>query len=78
VAGSSPAQSSLFGDEPDVFAGGQPAAPSAAAGPGPAPEVPTGQTQLVPSPRFPLQYEVDDAGPSGPASVELWVTADGG
>lgn len=35
-------------------------------------------TQLVASPRFPLQYEVEDAGPSGPALVELWVTRDGG
>jgi hypothetical protein len=33
---------------------------------------------LVDSPRFKLQYAVDDAGPSGPASVELWITQDGG
>jgi hypothetical protein len=32
----------------------------------------------VASPRFPLQYAVDDAGPGGPATVELWVTQDGG
>ncbi len=33
---------------------------------------------LVGSPRFPLQYAVDDAGPEGPAVVELFVTRDGG
>src|SRR5262249_5644285 len=33
---------------------------------------------LVGSPQFPLQYEVDDAGPDGPNTVELWVTPDGG
>lgn len=55
----------------DTVAGAPPSA-AAAAGVGPGP------TQLVPSPRFPLQYAVDDAGPSGPAKVELWVTQDGG
>lgn len=33
---------------------------------------------LVGSPTFDLQYAVEDAGPSGPARVELWVTRDGG
>ena len=33
---------------------------------------------LVASPRFALQYRVDDAGPSGPAAVVLYVTSDGG
>ena len=42
-----------------------------------APEGP-GQTLLVPTPRFALQYDVADAGEGGPASVELWVTPDGG
>ncbi len=37
-----------------------------------------GRTMLVPSPRFKLQYAIEDAGPSGPASVELWLTQDGG
>jgi hypothetical protein len=37
-----------------------------------------GGTLLVRSPQFALQYAVDDAGPSGPAMVELWVTRDGG
>jgi hypothetical protein len=36
------------------------------------------QTLLVGSPRFPLQYEVADAGPSGVSKVQLWVTHDGG
>jgi len=41
---------------------------------------PTGapRTLHVPSPKFPLKYDVDDAGQNGPASVELWVTQDGG
>ena len=33
---------------------------------------------LVSSPRFGLQYAVEDAGPNGPAAVELYVTTDGG
>lgn len=33
---------------------------------------------LVGSPKFPLQYQVDDAGPDGPALVELWYTRDSG
>ena len=33
---------------------------------------------LVPSPRFKLQYAIEDAGPDGPAVVELWMTQDGG
>jgi len=37
-----------------------------------------GSTMLVGGPRFKLQYAVDDAGPGGPAIVELWVTNDGG
>jgi hypothetical protein len=37
-----------------------------------------GKTLLVGSPRFALQYAVEDAGPNGPALVELWVTRDGG
>jgi hypothetical protein len=32
----------------------------------------------VSSPKFGLKYEVDDAGPNGPAAVELFVTTDGG
>jgi hypothetical protein len=34
--------------------------------------------RLIPSPRFNLQYQVEDAGPEGPATLELWVTQDGG
>jgi hypothetical protein len=37
-----------------------------------------GRSMLVPSPRFKLQYAIEDAGPNGPASVELWLTQDGG
>jgi hypothetical protein len=33
---------------------------------------------LVSSPRFKVQYAVEDAGPNGPATVELWMTQDGG
>jgi hypothetical protein len=40
--------------------------------PGAAPRV------MVGAPRFPLKYAVDDAGPGGPATVELWVTRDNG
>lgn len=35
-------------------------------------------TLLVANPKFKLQYAIDDAGPDGPASVELWITHDGG
>ena len=35
-------------------------------------------TLLVADPRFKLQYAIDDAGPDGPATVELWITHDGG
>jgi hypothetical protein len=37
-----------------------------------------GETLLVASPKFKLKYDVEDAGPSGPATVELWMTSDGG
>ncbi|MDB5352259.1 MAG: hypothetical protein JWN86_3506 [Planctomycetota bacterium] len=37
-----------------------------------------GPTLLVDSPRFSLKYEVEDAGPGGPAVVVLWTTRDGG
>jgi hypothetical protein len=61
-------------------------APSTPANPGPPPAAaqpsPRGgagaATLLVDSPRFKLQYAVDDAGPNGPSSVELWITQDGG
>jgi hypothetical protein len=67
-----------FGTPPDSFT-----AANSSAGSQPAPRVtgtPAGgsRTLLVSSPRFSLKYEVDDAGPNGPASVELWVTQDGG
>ena len=37
-----------------------------------------GETLLVPSPKFKLQYAIEDAGPAGAATVELWITHDGG
>jgi hypothetical protein len=33
---------------------------------------------LVASPHFRLQYAIEDPGPNGPSSVELWITRDGG
>jgi hypothetical protein len=54
------------------------AAPAPAPAPGPAAAAGGGRTLLVASPQFALQYAVDDAGPNGPAVVELWVTQDGG
>ena len=33
---------------------------------------------LVASPKFGLKYEVEDSGPNGPATVELYMTTDGG
>lgn len=76
-----------FGAAPQVPAGTNPsdAADPFAAASEPAQPVPTNpnappgtRTLLVGSPRFALQYAVDDAGPGGPAMVELWVTRDGG
>jgi hypothetical protein len=56
----------------------EPAAPAPAprSGLGTGPAVP--RTLQVASPQFSLQYSVEDAGPEGPALVELWVTRDGG
>jgi len=58
-----------------------PSAGSARANP-PPPAQPSGReggsTLLVSNPKFKLQYAVDDAGPNGPATVELWITQDGG
>jgi hypothetical protein len=59
------------------------AGPDFAAGGGqeePLPARESGETArlLIGSPRFPLKYAVEDAGPGGPATVELWVTRDGG
>ena len=41
-------------------------------------EVVASHVNLINSPKFPLNYSVDDAGPNGPATVELWITRDGG
>jgi len=51
-------------------------APAEGAGEAPAPG--RRRSLLVSNPRFPLKYAVDDAGPDGPSSVELWVTQDRG
>jgi hypothetical protein len=66
AAVSGPAQ---FASDPTPVPAAEPAAAAPAA---------TGPVQLVSSPRFPLQYKVDDAGPGGPSKVDLWVTQDGG
>ncbi len=73
-----PGSSARGGFDSGAFAGGanlgggnpSPGGRGAAAG--------AGQTLLVASPQFALQYAVEDAGPSGPASVELWVTQNSG
>ena len=67
------------GNDSDLFAGAAPASAAPAAAPTPA-AAPAGDgaTIVVGNPRFPMRYSVEDAGPSGPASVELWVTPDGG
>ncbi len=49
-----------------------------AAGPSPRNGGAPPSTLLVDNPKFKLQYAVEDAGPNGPASVELWITQDGG
>ncbi|MGP0063494.1 MAG: hypothetical protein ACLQGP_07850 [Isosphaeraceae bacterium] len=49
-----------------------PQPPARGAGPG------ASNTLLVDNPKFKLQYAIDDAGPNGPATVELWITQDGG
>jgi hypothetical protein len=77
------------GPSRDLFAGAGGINPSAAAAPTAVPSMggESGQiagrdggggTLLVPSSRFKLKYAVDDAGPNGPATVELWITQDGG
>ncbi len=61
----------------DPFSANEPprrGSPSPAAA---APE-PANPPILVRNPTFGLQYAVDDAGPNGPAAVELYVTTDGG
>jgi hypothetical protein len=79
---SPPGASAPGGLGSDPFAdSGDPATPAPSGrGPAPAPasESGGGQTLLVASPQFALSYDVEDAGPNGPAMVELWVTRDGG
>lgn len=37
-----------------------------------------GSVPLISTSKFPLNYTIEDAGPNGPATVELWVTKDQG
>ena len=71
-----PPASAPSGTDPDPFGG------PAVEGNGGAAPVPlatgAGQTLLVNNPNCAIQYAVEDAGPAGPAVVELWVTPDGG
>ncbi len=57
-----------------TVSGAEPAAGATTA----AAEAAAPQSLLLANPQFPLQYAVEDAGPTGPASVELWVTQDSG
>ncbi|GAC1470164.1 MAG: hypothetical protein NVSMB9_14970 [Isosphaeraceae bacterium] len=66
-----------FGSAGGGNGGGEPA-PSPSTPPNAEGGAGSGPPLLLPSPRFPLQYAVEDAGPNGPATVELWVTQDGG
>ncbi|MFM7128402.1 MAG: hypothetical protein ACKO0V_03480 [bacterium] len=63
--------SQVYQGQPGVNA---PSRPSDAMGQ----EAVASHVNLINSPKFPLNYSVDDAGPNGPASVELWITRDGG
>ncbi|QEH32350.1 hypothetical protein OJF2_08200 [Aquisphaera giovannonii] len=89
----SPSGNGGYGPVAGFAAGAGPqAAPDAGFGPGPAAGYASaagagmgavaggngGRVSLLPSPRFKLQYAVEDAGPNGPTAVELWVTRDGG
>ena len=64
----------VTGGSPGAF----PGAPLGSSRAGGAASGATSPSMLVPGPRFKLQYAVDDAGPEGPAVVELWITQDGG
>ena len=74
-AGAEPAPSSTSGSF-DPFRANEPR-PSGSASPTEPPD-PSNPPILIASPKFGLKYEVDDAGPHGPAAVELFVTNDGG
>jgi hypothetical protein len=64
---------------PSAGPGAEFPAPAPGFGGSPAAGAPaTNRTLLVGSPRFKLRYDVQDAGPNGPSSVELWLTQDGG
>ena len=74
------------GFEPVATSAGATAKSGLSADPVPSPAQPAARgadggrpaTLLVDSPKFKLQYAIDDAGPNGPATVEIWITQDGG
>lgn len=80
-----PAFSNPFPVNDAAGAATQPGAAAASSSTGPGTNAAPGgvtaagnRSMLVPSPRFKLQYAIEDAGPDGPAVVELWITQDGG
>lgn len=69
---------SPLGTSPDPFPGtNRPASPSPPNADDPGMAGPS-RTKIVNSPRFAMQYAVDDGNPNSLASVELWVTQNGG
>jgi hypothetical protein len=73
-AATSPGANASGGFDSDAFGGAASPAQPTDRGPDGGP----GATHLVASSNFAMQYAVEDAGPNGPATVELWVTQDGG
>jgi hypothetical protein len=63
--------------DPNPFAAPRREQPPQTAAPKEAPAR-SNRSLLVGSPQFPLAYAVDDAGPDGPSSVELFVSRDSG
>jgi hypothetical protein len=85
LAAAAPAFSNPFPMTDTTGAAAMPGAADAFPPAGPGPNVAPGgataagnRSMLVASPRFKLQYAIEDAGPDGPAIVELWITQDGG
>ena len=83
--GTPPAFSNPFSMNNAVGAAALPGAADAFASAGPGTNLAPGggpsagnRSMLVSSPRFKMQYAIEDAGPDGPAVVELWITQDGG
>lgn len=90
LGGAAAATTARRNDDADAGSPLNPAAPAAVAGSDREARdaAPEGEVQVRPggssrtllagSPKFPLQYEVEDAGPGGVTKVQLWVTHDGG